>query len=74
MLIHPTALLVFQGLLSPNRFGPINRSREVRPFSLPECLLICLVGVLVTVLVTVGYVRSFETGDVDHGRAYVTLV
>jgi Ca2+-transporting ATPase len=69
MLIHPTALLVFQGLPSPNGFGPVNRSRTVRFFSRSEWLLIVVVGVLVTVLVTLGYVRSFETGDVDHGRA-----
>ena len=31
--------------------------------------LIFVVGVFLTVLVIAGYVRSFETGDVDHGRA-----
>ena len=69
MLIHPTALLVFQGLPSPDGFGPIDRSRTVRFFSRAEWLLIVVVGGLVTVLVTLGYLRSFETGDVDHGRA-----
>ena len=69
MLIHPTALLVFQGLPSRDGFGPIDRRRTVRFFSRSEWLLIIVVGVLVTVLVTVGYVRSFDTGDVDHGRA-----
>ncbi len=74
MLIHPTALLVFQGLPSPDGFGPIDRSRTVRFFSRSEWLLIVVVGVLVTVLVTSGYVRSFETGDVDHGRAMALAV
>jgi Ca2+-transporting ATPase len=74
MLIHPTALLVFQGLPSPDGFGPIDRSRTVRFFSRSEWLLIIVVGALVTVLVTAGYVRSFAAGDVDHGRAMALAV
>ncbi len=74
MLIHPTALLVFQGLPSPDGVGPIDRSRTVRFFSRSEWLLIIVVGALVTVLVTAGYVRSFEAGDVDHGRAMALAV
>ena len=38
-------------------------------FSRLEWLLIGVVGTLMTILVTAGYLRSFETGDVDHGRA-----
>jgi len=74
MLIHPTALLVFQGLPSPDGLRPIDRSRTVRFFSRSEWLLIIVVGALVTVLVTAGYVRSFEAGDVDHGRAMALAV
>lgn len=74
MLIHPTALLVFQGLPSADGLGPIDRSRTVRFFSRSEWLLIVVVGSLVTVLVTAGYVRSFEAGDVDHGRAMALAV
>jgi len=69
MLIHPTALLVFQGLPSPDGLRPVDRSRTVRFFAPSEWFLIGAVGALVTVLVTFGYVRSFEAGDVDHGRA-----
>lgn len=74
MLIHPTALLAFQGLPSPDQFGPIDRSRTVRFFSRAEWLDIVVVGALVTSLVTAGYVRSFETGDVNHGRAMALAV
>jgi Ca2+-transporting ATPase len=74
MLIHPTALLVFQGLPSPDGLRPIERSRTVRFFSRSEWLLIIVVGALVTVLVTAGYVRSFEAGDVNHGRAMALAV
>ena len=69
MLIHPTALLVFQGLPSPDGFGSVDRRRAVQFFSRLEWLLIGVVGALMTILVTAGYLRSFETGDVDHGRA-----
>ena len=69
MLIHPTALLVFQGLPSPDGFGLVDRRRAVQFFSRLEWLLIGVVGALMTILVTAGYLRSFETGDVDHGRA-----
>ena len=69
MLIHPTALLVFQGLPSPDGFGSVDRRRAVQFFSRLEWFLIGVVGVLMTILVTAGYLRSFETGDVDHGRA-----
>jgi Ca2+-transporting ATPase len=69
MLIHPTALLVFQGLPSPDGFGAVDRRRAVQFFSRLEWSLIGAVGVLMTSLVTAGYLRSFQTGDVDHGRA-----
>lgn len=69
MLIHPTALLVFQGLPSPDGFGSAGRRRAVQFFSRLEWLLIGVVGALMTILVTAGYLRSFETDDVDHGRA-----
>ena len=69
MLIHPTALLVFQGLPSPDGFGAADGRRAVRFFSRLEWLLIGIVGAAVTILVTAGYLRSFATGDVDHGRA-----
>jgi Ca2+-transporting ATPase len=74
MLIHPTALLVFQGLPSSDRIGPVDRSRTVRFFSRAQWVLIVVVGLLVTVLVTAGYVRSFEAGDVNHGRAMALAV
>lgn len=69
MLIHPTALLVFQGLPSPDGVGAADRRRGVRFFSRLEWSLIGAVGGVMTILVTAGYLRSFQTGDVDHGRA-----
>jgi Ca2+-transporting ATPase len=46
----------------------------VRFFSRAQWVLIVVVGLLVTVLVTAGYVRSFEAGDVNHGRAMALAV
>lgn len=74
MLIHPTALLVFQGRPSPEGFGSGDKRRAVQFFSRLEWLMIGVVGALMTVLVTAGYLRSLETGDVDHGRAMALAV
>ena len=74
MLIHPTALLVFQGLPSTDGFGPVDGRRAVRFFSRIEWLLIGVVGGLMTAIVTAGYVRSFDTGQADHGRAMALAV
>lgn len=74
MLIHPTALLVFQGLPSPDGFASVDKRRAVQFFSRLEWLLIGVVGALITILVTAGYLRSYATGDVDHGRAMALAV
>ena len=69
MLIHPTALLVFQGLPSPHGIGPVDRRRAVQFFSRRQWFLIAVVGAVMTILVTAGDLRSVESGDVAHGRA-----
>ncbi|MBI4638691.1 MAG: cation-transporting P-type ATPase [Candidatus Rokubacteria bacterium] len=70
MIIHPTALLVFQELPAA---GPLGRRREptrARFFSRGEWAVIGAVGGLLTLLVVAGYVRSVEErGNVEHGRA-----
>jgi hypothetical protein len=45
----------------------VDEGQAVLNFS--EWLLIGVVGTLMTILVTAGFLRSFRTGDVDHGRA-----
>jgi Ca2+-transporting ATPase len=74
MLIHPTALLVFQS--PPPREGIIasGRSGPLRFFTTFEWLVIVLTGAMVAGFVAGGYVRSFETGHVDHGRAMALAI
>jgi Ca2+-transporting ATPase len=69
MIIHPTALLVFQDLPADERLGRVRRGPP-RFFSRREWTLIIAVGALVTVLVVAGYVRSLGDGlNVAHARA-----
>ena len=68
LIIHPTALLVFQDLPS----GPLGRAANRRTgfFSRRQWGVIAAVGTFVTLLVVTGYVRSVgEGGQVTHARA-----
>jgi Ca2+-transporting ATPase len=70
MIIHPTALLVFQDLPAPDRLGATGSRRSARFFSRREWSLIAAAGTLVTILVVAGYIRSLgDTGNVQHARA-----
>jgi Ca2+-transporting ATPase len=69
LIIHPSALLVFQDLPA----GPLQQraaSRGAILFRARDWLLIALVGAIITVAVMLAYVRSAgEPGGVEHGRA-----
>jgi len=70
LIIHPTALLVFQNLPSRDRLGPIHRGRRIRFFGPWEWLGIVSVGTLMTGMLVFGYDRSLGAGyDVEHARA-----
>jgi Ca2+-transporting ATPase len=75
MLIHPTALLAFQAA-APARTGLVRATPSPRPrfFSPLQWTGIVVAGALVTVLVAAGYVRSYETGHVEHGRAMALAI
>lgn len=69
LIIHPTALLVFQELPAGRLEGAPQR-RVVRFFSRREWGLIALVGGLVALLVIVGYTWNVvDRAGVEHGRA-----
>jgi Ca2+-transporting ATPase len=75
LIIHPTALLVFQELPTTAGLTPATGGRVARFFSNADWLRILLVGVALTVIVTAGYARSLGAGsNVEHARAMVLAV
>ena len=75
LIIHPTALLVFQDLPGDGQLAPVTRNRRLRFFSLPQWFTIAAVGIAVTVIVTFSYLRSLGAGlDVEHARAMALVV
>jgi Ca2+-transporting ATPase len=74
MIIHPTALLVFQE--APSHVGLRTQSArtDVHVFTLFEWLAIVTVGAVITGMMTMGYIRSFQAGQVEHGRAMALAV
>ena len=70
LIIHPTALLVFQDMPADGPLAPVVRTRRLRFFSLQQWLMIAAVGAAVTVIVSMSYLRSLGAGlDVEHARA-----
>ena len=77
LIIHPTALLVFQALPPSEELEPVQKNRKLRFFDWREWSLIAVVGILVIALIVVGYTRSLGgSDDVEHARsmALVALV
>lgn len=78
LIIHPTALLVFQNLQSHHPLGPPpSRGIRERFFDNRQWWSIVLVGGIVTLLVLGTYIRSLGADhDVDHARtmALLTLI
>jgi Ca2+-transporting ATPase len=77
LIIHPTALLVFQELPASDKLDPVQRNRKIRFFSWQEWTLIASIGALVIAMIVVGYARSLGiSNDVEHARsmALVALV
>ena len=74
MIIHPTALLVFQDLPEPGVLERAQRRRRARFFSWRDWLVIAVAGGLATGLITTGYVRSLGMGrNVEHARAMALM-
>lgn len=70
IVIHPTALLVFQDLPRSGRLERDRRQRSAVFFSRSDWARIALVGVLLTALVVATYWRSQDGGRaVEQGRA-----
>jgi Ca2+-transporting ATPase len=73
-MIHPTALLVFQGGGAARDDIPPGRGGDVRLFSRAEWAIIAAVGALITLVVALTYDRSLAAGDDAHARAMAMVV
>lgn len=74
LIIHPTALLVFQELPANESLSTIKKTQQLRFFNRREWSTIGIVGTLITVMIIVGYEHSLGVGrEVGHARA-MTLV
>ena len=75
LIIHPTALLVFQGIPQSDALPRLPPGRERRFFTRREWLVVGLVGALMTLAVVGGYAYSLGVGrDVEHARAMALVV
>lgn len=77
LIIHPTALLVFQELPATDKLDPVERNCKLRFFTWQEWTLIASIGARVIAMIVLGYARSLGTSnDVEHARsmALVALV
>ena len=75
LVMHPTAMLVFQELPPEGRLTRLGRRGGVSFFSRREWAVIAAVGALLTACVGVGYVRSLGgAGDVPHARAMALAI
>jgi Ca2+-transporting ATPase len=75
LIIHPTALLVFQEIPAGGELRRVERGARIAFFSPLEWATIIAVGSVVTVVVGATYLRSLGAGfDVEHGRAMAMVV
>lgn len=70
ILIHPTAMLVFQESAPKTLSGNVRSHGTAKFFSLGQWLMLVATGLVIAVIVSAGYLRSLEgIQNVDHGRA-----
>ena len=75
VIIHPTALLVFQELSGRGPLSPVRRDPRLTFFNRRQWLMMASVGTLISMIVAATYVRSLGTGyDVEHARAMAMVV
>ena len=70
LIIHPTALLVFQDLPSSNRLAPVARGTKIRFFSPISWGTIIVSGLILAALISIGFeVAVGPEGNVAHARS-----
>ncbi|MCC6659520.1 MAG: cation-transporting P-type ATPase [Phycisphaerales bacterium] len=74
MILHPTAMLVFQGLPARGNMPPALPRGRARFFDAVDWTSIGSSSLLLTLFVGFGYLRSVQGGNVEHGRAMAIAV
>jgi Ca2+-transporting ATPase len=75
LIIHPTAMLVFQARPSVHELLPVKRRERLTFFDRGQWVTILVAGTVVTVVVGGSYLRSLGAGyDVEHARAMAMVV
>lgn len=75
LIIHPTALLVFQQLPSTDGLEPVRRRKHSQFFTSQEWIIIGLVGMIATFVIIWGYIFNLgEESDVPHARSMAMAV
>lgn len=75
LVIHPTALLVFQELPGDGRLEPMRRGKRPQFFDRRQWAAILLVAALVSGVVSISFFRGLEQGlEADHARAIALTV
>lgn len=75
LIMHPTAMLVFQNFPSRDVLGPAGKRRRLRFFSPPEWFRIVLVGTMATMVILGGYIFNLGADlNVPHARSMAIMV
>ena len=70
LVIHPTAMLAFQGLPALGRLAPVSRGRPARFFSIQGWRSIGLVGALLSLALVLSFLHALgPSHDAAHARA-----
>jgi len=75
LIIHPTALLVFQGLPASEQLSQAQGTYNQRFFNRRQWIAIACAGFVITLMIIGGYEYSLGIGrDVEHARAMTMIM
>lgn len=75
LIIHPTALLVFQGLPAREQLSPIQETYSQHFFTRRQWITITCAGFVITLMIIGGYEYSLGIGrDIEHARAMTMIM
>jgi Ca2+-transporting ATPase len=70
LIIHPTALLVFQDMPASGRLMPTKRNTPRRFFTPRAWIVLAISGLLLAAIISIGFERALgPTNDVEHARS-----